>query len=120
MKKMLLLGATLMALSFVPAHAERGNGCSASGAAQDAATSCSYTATGAGTYVAATPNSWSITTIRNLETVVLASSGSAQAPSSGSFASAAGEKITVTMGPNCVPGNFVCGSVGTVTAVETA
>lgn len=123
MKKMLLLGAALMALSFVPANAAPGNGCSASGGATNVATTCSYVASGGGTYAAATPNSWTITVPdRNSDgqPEVLASSDSAQLPSSGSLASLAGETVTVTMGPDCVPGDVVCGSIGSVTAGETA
>lgn len=127
MRKLLLgaVGLTL-ALSLTPAHAERGNGCVAPGQGDTEAIVCTYTAKGPGKFAAATPNSWSITVTRivnNKEvTLTLASSTSAQVPSTGDLATQAADKVTVTLGPDCVSGDptgMVCGTAGILVAGET-
>ena len=118
MKKTLLLaGVAALAMSFSPSQAEPGNGCPIV-AADTAATECTYTATGAATVIAATPNSWSITVVRDGEPVVLADSESAQVPSTTTINPANGEEVTVTVGPDCA--GPACGSIGALLVLETA
>lgn len=120
MKKILLLAAAAMALAIAPASATPGNGCAAGPGELDAASSCQYTAGAlSARYVVSTPNSWTITTVRAGETVVLAE-GETAPPSSGLIDTLPGELITVTMGPDCVPMTPVCGSIGTIVVGETA
>jgi hypothetical protein len=120
MKKLLLLAAAAMAFAIVPASADAGNGCATGPGEQNAGSTCTYVAASdTASYLTATPNSWSITVVRDNEVVVLAS-GETAPPSSGTIATIPGETVTVTMGPDCVPGDFVCGNVGTVIVGETA
>ena len=120
MKKTLLLASVAaLALSFAPSQAEVGNGCVAGPGEVEASASCTYQSTGAATnWVAATPNSWTITVVRDGVTVKLAESDSAAPPSTGTITPQNGETITVTMGPDCA--GPACGSVGVVAVLETA
>lgn len=120
MRKMLLAAALLViGAAIAPAAADPGHGCQIIGGETDAQGSCTYTATGPATYVAATPNNWTITVVRGQETITLVSEESAQPPSSGAVATAAGDVVTVRMGPDCVPATPVCGWIGLLVVTET-
>lgn len=119
MKKILLLAVAAVAFAFIPASAAPGNGCATGPGEQNAGLSCTYVAGAASArYFTATPNSWSITVVRDNQVVVLAE-GETAPPSSGTIDTIVGETVTVNMGPDCVPGDFVCGSIGTVSVFET-
>lgn len=91
------------------------------------AVTCSYTATGAGTYAASTPNSWKIYALRDTDgnpltppvEVILASSGTLGVPGSGPLASLSGETVYLQLNWACVPGTEEydgCGHLGFVSA----
>jgi len=120
MKKILLLGALCtLGLGLAPAHADPTNGCQAVGVSEGSALTCTYTATGPGIYVAATPNHYTIDVTHTDENGTTTSrpvdSGSLTFPTTGNFAAAAGDTVTVTMGPDDAEG-FVTGSIGIVAA----
>lgn len=123
MRKIILAGAAMtLALSLAPSHAEPGTGCAAAGGAQGEALSCTYEATGPGTWVAATPNHWTITVVRVVDDVptemTLAESADLQPPGTGELATLAGDEVTITVGPDSA--EVVDGSIGIVAAFETA
>lgn len=124
--KKLLASAVLMAavgLAGMPAHADPTNACVAGDSAgapvaQDAPLTCTYTATGPGEYVAATPNSYTISVTHNGVTTTAVDSDSLTPPANGTFAAAAGDTVTVTVGPDDAV--IATGSVGIVAAHDAA
>lgn len=123
----IILGAIAasMALSFGTASADAGNGCQTGPGAPDAGATCTYTATGAGSVLIATPNSVNVkaTYVNEQGQTVVRDElnfGSANPQAQGVHAldSQAGDKVTVTQGPDCVE-EPICGHVGIVVAGET-
>lgn len=122
MRKIVLAGAAMaIALSLAPSHAEPGHGCQAVGAEQGDSFSCDYTANGPATWVAATPNSWTITVVRQVDGVPTeverVESDSLQPPSTGELETEEGDTVTITVGPDSA--EVVEGSIGIVAAFET-
>ncbi|MEY2435125.1 MAG: hypothetical protein QOC92_4850 [Acidimicrobiaceae bacterium] len=132
-----LLAATGLALFAPVGHADptQPNGCAVVGPTDPtgqlgnsvSATgdiSCTYTATGGGSFAAATPNDFSITVTHpgTPPVVTEVASGGAMAPNpAGSFAAAAGDTVTVTVKAACAPGDpsgQACGVLGAVAAGE--
>ena len=120
MKKLLLLAiGAMFALSLTPSAADVRNGCEAVGQGPTGAIVCKYTAAGPGVWAAATPNSYTIKVERGLQTLTLVSRETSP-PEGGILETLAGDKVTVSMGPDCVPGTGTtgCGTVGVVRASD--
>lgn len=116
MRKFMIVALIAAAFAvMVPAHAAGGSNCVVPGQGLTPEQSCSYVATGPGSFTQATPNGWDISVVRNAVKVVLASSGTLGTPSNGSFASLAGETVTVTLHRDCIP-TGQCGNLGFIAA----
>ncbi|MFP5224341.1 MAG: hypothetical protein ACLGH3_02095 [Actinomycetota bacterium] len=122
----IILGAiaAAMALSMGSATADPGNGCATGPGAPEVGGTCTYTASGAASALILTPNSVKIEAMRTVDgvetTVVLFETDSANPAAQGvrSLATQAGDKVTVTQGPDCVE-EPVCGHIGIVVVGET-
>lgn len=125
MKKILLAAVSIgMVLSFAAGHADPTNGCVAGDSngvpgSNGGAISCSYTATGPGQYVAATPNHYTISVTHAGVTTNVVESDSASLPTNGTFDAASGDTVTISVGPDS-PGGPVNGSIGIVAADDAA
>ena len=124
MKKIALAGTLVgLALAATPVHAAPGNGCAAGPGALQANQTCHYTATGNGTYVAATPNHYTIEVTHTegniTTTTTVVNSDSLTLPATGSFEAKNGDVVNVTMGPDDAAGP-VGGSVGVVAAADAS
>lgn len=117
-----MLAVVAAVLAFPPAGAEPGNGCVAgsTGGGLDEAGTCSYESTGAATQlVVATPNLWTVTARVGNQTRVLAAGGPLSPPMQTTVNVRPRERVTVTIGPDCVPSTPVCGWIGTVSVFES-